>query len=581
MGLALLVFILDLLVVPSLLAFTEWVLGRGLTIEDILRINFAYLFWILLLLVMVFLYLWPASDVRIRLLLFVLGIEILVLLGVWVLDRGAPFESEGSALTFFSALVLILASLAAFSNAYPWTFLPPISKLGRWFWSLTCFAFLLAGLDEFFVIHEQVAVILEPIGNRIGLSPGLVQDFTTISYAVGSIVFVVVFGKYFFRAMLGAGLLSGWILLSAISLFALAVINDTADVLLEQFFPYLDPRFAMNFAEEMLEFTAANLFLISFCVAFMERVGSDTFTRGIEKAGTVKYRLVSIVLVAGTLLVSVAVTVLFRPSRPGIVAPRGYHFSIFADATDELNAANQIVFQPGLGLLVGNERSGNILRFDSKGKAQVLVDPKTGLVDPDGIAVGKESIYVADDGGRQILEYANDGSLITRVGTEWVSPKGVALDRNGVLYVSDRGLRMIVRIERRNIAVVASALDGLSVPEQLTFDDNGNLYVSDRVEQAIYRISPKGKLEKFITVDEGVRCPEAIAMHRSYLYVADRCSVAVYRFGLDGSGGPLINFTHGFRDLAGIAFDDRNNLYVSVGSPYRPHNFILRVQGIK
>ncbi len=580
-GLAFLVLILDMLVVPSLMTLSEHLLGYGLGIERILRIHFAYASWILLLVLLVCLYVWPVDDPRLRLVLSVLGIAILILLAVWLLDGNAAFESEGSAVTFFSALVLILTSLAAFANAYPFKFLPNASRRARCFWTLTGLAFLGAGLDEFFVIHERVAVILEPIGVRMGLSLGIVQDLVTISYAVGSVIFVLIFRNYFFRTMLAPGFMSGWILLAGIATFALAVFNDSADVVVERFLPYVDPHHAMNFAEEMFEFTAANLFLSSFCVAFMERVGPGSLVREGNEARSVTLSILSLVLLVGTLLVSAVVAMVFRPSSPGIIATGDYEFSVFADATDGLDEANQLVFKPGLGLLVGNERSSNVLRFDSRGEAQILVDSNTGLVDPDGLAVGNGSIYVVDDGGRQVLEYAQDGRLIGRLGTAWVSPKGVAVDSHGVLYVADRGLRMIVRIHAGKSQLFASALDGLIVPEQLAFDDHGNLYVTDRVAKAVFRISPEGKLVQFITAEQGIQCPEAIVFHRSHLYIADRCSVAVHRYALDGSGGPFVRFTHGYRRLAGIAFDDRGVLYVAVGSAYRPHNLILQIRGVE
>ena len=580
-GLALLVLVLDVLVVPSLITLSEYVLGHGLGIERILRIHFAYGSWILLLVLLVCLYVWPVDDPRLRLVLSVLGIAILILLAVWVLDRNAAFQGEGSAVTFFSAVVLILTSLAAFANAYPFKFLPDASRLARCFWTLTGLAFLGAGMDEFFVIHERVAIILEPIGDRMGLSLGTVQDLVTIFYAAGSVIFVISFRKYFFRTMLGPGFVSGWIFLAGIALFALAVFNDSADVVVERFLPYVDPAHAMNFAEEVFEFTAAGLFLSSFCIAFMERIGPGALERTGNEARRVTLSILSLVLLVGTLLVSAVVAVAFRPSPPSIIATGDYEFSVFADATDGLDVANQLVFKPGLGLLVGNERSSNVLRFDSRGEAQILVDAKTGLLDPDGLAVGNGSIYVVDDGGGQVLEYGQDGRLIGRLGTDWVSPKGAAVDSHGVLHVADRALRMIFRIHAGNVEMVASALDGLVVPEQLTFDDRGNLYVSDRSAQAVFRISPEGKLSKLITAEQGIRCPEAIVFHRSHLYIADRCTVTVHRFALDGSGEAFIQFTRGYRDLAGIAFDDRGVLYVAVGSSYRPHNLILQIRGIK
>lgn len=580
-GLAMLVLVLDVLVVPSLIALLERILGHGFKLEMLLRIHFAYASWILFLAVLVCLYVRPMREPRRRIILFILGIEILILIAIWFVDRYTPFRSEESAVTFFTSLVLILASLAALANAYLCKFLPNPDRLARYFWVLAGLAFLIAGLDETFEGHERIGRILAPIVLYIGNIEGIFQDLITILFAIGAVVFIAVFWTYFRREMLGAGSVSGWTLLAGIAVYTLAVFNDSADAVVEYFFLYADPQHVMNFAEEALEFTAANLFLASFCVAFIERIGKDhkITIKGKNGARNSTLRFLSLTLLVSTLVVSAVLTVSLRPSSPDIIAPAGYEFSVFADATDELNDADQLVFLPGLGLLVGNKWSSNVLRFDSMGNAQILIDSRTGLVSPDGIAIGDRSIYVADDEGHQVLEYAKDGNLIGRLDKGWVSPKGVAIDSRGVLHVADQKLRLVVRIGPGNSKIIASALDGLIAPEQLTFDDRGNLYVTDKSAQAVFRISPDGGVEEFITGEQGLQCPEAITFHRSHLYLTDSCLVAVLRFALDGSGGPFIQFTRKYRDLAGISFDDRGALYVAVGSNYRPHNLILQIRG--
>ena len=135
-GLLLFVLVLDLLVVPSLIALAERVLGHGFGIDMLLRIHFTYAFWILLLLLLVCVWVGPVEDPRARLVLFVLGIEILILLAIWVLDRATPFRTEASAVTFFTSVVLILTYLAALANSYLPKFPPQTYKLGRAFWTL-------------------------------------------------------------------------------------------------------------------------------------------------------------------------------------------------------------------------------------------------------------------------------------------------------------------------------------------------------------------------------------------------------------------------------------------------------------
>ena len=55
----------------------------------------------------------------------------------------------------------------------------------------------------------------------------------------------------------------------------------------------------------------------------------------------------------------------------------------------------------------------------------------------------------------------------------------------------------------------------------------------------------------------------------------------VFRFALDGSGGSFIRFKRNYRDLAGIAFDDRESLYVAVANINRPYNLILQIRDVK
>jgi sugar lactone lactonase YvrE len=249
--------------------------------------------------------------------------------------------------------------------------------------------------------------------------------------------------------------------------------------------------------------------------------------------------------------------------------------------TDGLDGADQLLFKPGLGLLVGNERSSNILRIDSTGSARVLVEKRTGLKAPDGLAAGDASLYVADDKGHQVLEYSWDGTLVARIGDGWDSPEGIVIDGRGTVYVADQKLRMVARISSGKKEVIASALDGLMSPEQLAIDDQENLYVTDESARAVFRITPDRRIEKFITSAQGLQCPEAIVFHRSWLYLTDSCVVAIFRFDLNGKGGPFIRFTRKYRDLAGIVFDDNGLLYVAVGSNYRPHNLILQIRGVE
>ena len=86
------------------------------------------------------------------------------------------------------------------------------------------------------------------------------------------------------------------------------------------------------------------------------------------------------------------------------------------------------------------------------GAVALLGAPDSGLSRPEGIAVDRDgNLYVADYGRSRVVKLAPDGHLLTSWGStgqgngDFVGPKGVALDGNGHLYVADTGNGRIER----------------------------------------------------------------------------------------------------------------------------------------
>jgi sugar lactone lactonase YvrE len=141
---------------------------------------------------------------------------------------------------------------------------------------------------------------------------------------------------------------------------------------------------------------------------------------------------------------------------------------------------------------------------------------------PLGIVVATNgTIYVADTGNHTIRAISSAGDVTTLAGSagDWGTsdglgaaarfngPLGLALDRNGNLFVSDSNNHTIRKIAPDRVVTTwagAPLIDGFvngdratakfSKPAELRFDSHDNLYVADSFNHAIRQISAEGKV---------------------------------------------------------------------------------------
>jgi DNA-binding beta-propeller fold protein YncE len=144
----------------------------------------------------------------------------------------------------------------------------------------------------------------------------------------------------------------------------------------------------------------------------------------------------------------------------------------------------------------------------------------TGFESPLGIVVAPNGVvYVADSGNHVVRSISTNGivSVIAGGVGDWGTtdgkgtearfncPLGLALDRDGNLFVSDSNNHTIRKIAPdRAVTTFAGVplsdgyVDGaaarFSNPAELRFDALGNLYVADSLNNAIRKISPDGRV---------------------------------------------------------------------------------------
>lgn len=142
------------------------------------------------------------------------------------------------------------------------------------------------------------------------------------------------------------------------------------------------------------------------------------------------------------------------------------------------------------------------------------------FADPFGMVQDKEgNLYVTDAADNNVIRrIATDGQVSIYAGSKegfadgdrmqaaFNTPSGIAIDKQGNLYVADTGNHAIRKISRQGRVTTLAGngqpgyRDGdsssaqLNAPLGVAVDANGNVYVADTYNDKIRRISPDGKV---------------------------------------------------------------------------------------
>jgi sugar lactone lactonase YvrE len=176
--------------------------------------------------------------------------------------------------------------------------------------------------------------------------------------------------------------------------------------------------------------------------------------------------------------------------------------------------APQIMIPQGAGLLtpsavavdstgnffVADATHGTISRFGADGT--INTSYITGLDTPNAIFVdGFDNLYIAQAGtSHNVIEVYAAGSRRT-ISSSFVSPSGLALDLNGILYVADSGGHFVYAVDRSGIVhqvagngTTTTTVPGqatgtaLIAPSSLSVDAAGDLYISDAAANRVYTV---------------------------------------------------------------------------------------------
>ena len=180
-------------------------------------------------------------------------------------------------------------------------------------------------------------------------------------------------------------------------------------------------------------------------------------------------------------------------------------------------------------------------------------------VDADG------NVYVTFSGqrGQKVpvsLYRVTPGQTIKPFLTELMNPSGLAIDREGFLFVSSRNDGTIHRVAPGGESM--QWIEGMGIATGIAFDPLGNLYVGDR-SGTIFKIGPEREIFVFATLEPSVAAYHLAFSPAGELYVTGPTTSSFDRVYRINPAGEVSTFYRGLGRPQGMAFDKHGNLYVA------------------
>lgn len=249
--------------------------------------------------------------------------------------------------------------------------------------------------------------------------------------------------------------------------------------------------------------------------------------------------------------------------------------------------------------------NNRIRKLTPGGASSTLAGGKEGYADgpgaqamfntPSGIAIDAQgNLYVADTGNNAVRKVAPDGTVSTLAGggapgradgkgkeARFNGPVGVAVDKDGVVYVADTYNDAIRRIASDGtVATIAgggapgdadgAALKaGFDTPCALVVDGDGALLIADTRNNAIRKLSRDGMVTTIVRAPDNdrqalLRRPMALARtHDGHLYIATGSQGRILQLTPEGELGALVDVDQ--RVQPGYGSDGTVQLYAPRG----------------
>ncbi|MEO0074431.1 MAG: SMP-30/gluconolactonase/LRE family protein, partial [candidate division WOR-3 bacterium] len=244
----------------------------------------------------------------------------------------------------------------------------------------------------------------------------------------------------------------------------------------------------------------------------------------------------------------------------------------------QFDGAGGIAVAPSGEVYVADTWNARLQKFASDG---AFLSKRDDMAYVGGIAIDSAGIVYAQNGDT-IRKLAPDGSLILQWGGagtgdgQFIGPDAIAVDRNGYVYVADRGNHRIQKFTSGGAFVAKWGSQGtgdgqFDQPSGIAVDELGNVYVADSGNSRVQKFSSSGTfLTKWGGPGEGdgqFNWPQGLAVDSAgTLYVADTNNHRIQRFTSNGGfltkWGGLGCGRGQMSGPKGVAVDRTGNVYV-------------------
>jgi len=196
----------------------------------------------------------------------------------------------------------------------------------------------------------------------------------------------------------------------------------------------------------------------------------------------------------------------------------------------------------------------------------------SGYTSPRGLAVdGSGNVFVADTNNNAVKEIlAVNGSIpasptIKTIGSGIYQPFGVAIDGSGNIYVTDATVSAVYEVLKAGGYTTVIALGGgFNQPTSVAVDGGGNVYVTDYGNNAVKMIPP-GCIEStcVTTLGSGLSEPWGVVLDsNANVYVTEVWNSDVKEILAAGGYTTVNTVVSGLSYPQGLALDGNSNLYV-------------------
>jgi sugar lactone lactonase YvrE len=144
--------------------------------------------------------------------------------------------------------------------------------------------------------------------------------------------------------------------------------------------------------------------------------------------------------------------------------------------------------------------------------------------------------------------------------TDIMNATAIALDRDGLLYVSSRHDGVVYQVTPKG--EMSLYVEGMGVATGLAFDEEENLYVGDR-SGTIFKIARNRQIYVFATMEPSIAAYHLAFGPDGYLYVTGPTTSSYDVVNRISPNGELEVYYRGLGRPQGLAFDIDGNLYVA------------------